>query len=60
MFRLLLGLIFWEGAKYRANHFSVFRDSGLTVNQYRYYDKKNIGLDLEGMVEDIKVSPEDL
>jgi len=39
----------------RANHFGVFRDSGLEVKQYRYYDKKNISLDLEGMLEDIKV-----
>ena len=35
----------------------MFRDSGLDVKQYRYYDKKNINLDLEGMVDDIKVSP---
>jgi aspartate aminotransferase len=33
----------------------VFRDSGLDVKHYRYYDKKNISLDLEGMVDDIKV-----
>lgn len=33
----------------------IFRDSGLDVKQYRYYDKKNISLDLEGMVHDIKV-----
>jgi aspartate aminotransferase len=39
----------------RANHFGVFRDSGLEVKLYRYYDKKNINLDLDGMVEDIKV-----
>jgi hypothetical protein len=39
----------------RANHFGVFRNSGLEVRQYRYYDKKNINLDLEGMLEDIKV-----
>jgi len=40
----------------RANHFGVFRDSGLDVKQYRYYDKKNISLDLAGMIEDIKVA----
>lgn len=33
----------------------MFRDSGLEVKQYRYYDKKNISLDLDGMIEDIKV-----
>lgn len=41
----------------RANHTSVFRDSGLNVKQYRYYDKKNISLDLDGMVQDINVNP---
>ena len=39
----------------RANHIGVFRDSGLEVKHYRYYDKKNINLDLNGMIEDIKV-----
>ena len=34
----------------------MFKDSGLEVRQYRYYDKKNISLDLDGMVEDIKVT----
>jgi hypothetical protein len=33
----------------------VFKDSGLEVKHYRYYDKKNINLDLNGMLEDIKV-----
>lgn len=40
---------------HRPNHVGVFKDSGLNVKQYRYYDKKNINLDLTGMVEDIKV-----
>ncbi len=38
------------------NHTPIFRDSGLEVNQYRYFDKKTIGLDLKGMLEDIQVS----
>jgi aspartate/tyrosine/aromatic aminotransferase len=38
----------------RANHFGVFRDCGLDVKQYRYYDKRTISLDLEGMIDDIK------
>ncbi|PNS16937.1 hypothetical protein CAC42_4901 [Sphaceloma murrayae] len=40
-----------------ANHKAVFTDSGLKVEQYRYYDKKTIGLDFDGMVEDIKKMP---
>lgn len=38
------------------NHTPIFKDSGLQVKQYRYYDKQTVGLDLKGMLEDIKVS----
>ena len=38
------------------NHTPVFRDSGLEVKGYRYFDKKTVGLDFEGMKEDLKVS----
>jgi aspartate aminotransferase len=37
------------------NHTPIFKDSGLEVAQYRYYDKKAVGLDFKGMTEDIKV-----
>ena len=40
-----------------ANHGAVFKDSGLKVEKYRYYDAKTIGLDFEGMIEDIKNLP---
>ncbi|KAJ9649231.1 aspartate transaminase aat1 [Coniosporium apollinis] len=40
-----------------ANHNAVFKDSGLRVEKYRYYNKDTIGLDFEGMVEDIKNMP---
>ncbi|GAM84577.1 hypothetical protein ANO11243_025730 [Dothideomycetidae sp. 11243] len=40
-----------------ANHKAVFSDSGLEVKQYRYYNKETIGLDFDGMVEDIKKMP---
>ncbi|KAK0519369.1 aspartate transaminase aat1 [Tilletia horrida] len=40
------------------NHTPIFRDSGLEVKQYRYYDKNTVGLDFKGMVEDIKNAPE--
>ncbi|KAF2141258.1 uncharacterized protein K452DRAFT_287964 [Aplosporella prunicola CBS 121167] len=40
-----------------ANHRAVFQDSGLKVETYRYYNKDTIGLDFEGMVEDIKNLP---
>ncbi|KAI0793452.1 pyridoxal phosphate-dependent transferase [Abortiporus biennis] len=40
------------------NHTPIFRDSGLEVKQYRYYDKKTIGLDFAGLKEDLKNIPE--
>ena len=40
-----------------ANHRAVFQDSGLKVETYRYYNKDTIGLDFEGLVEDIKNLP---
>ncbi|KAK9385457.1 pyridoxal phosphate-dependent transferase [Lipomyces mesembrius] len=40
-----------------ANHGAVFRDSGLEVKSYRYYDKATISLDLDGMLEDIEAAP---
>jgi aspartate aminotransferase len=40
-----------------ANHNAVFKDSGLKVEKYRYYNKDTIGLDFDGMVQDIKSMP---
>lgn len=37
------------------NHVPIFRDSGLEVKTYRYFDKKTVGLDLQGLKEDLKV-----
>ncbi len=41
-----------------ANHNAVFKDSGLEVVKYRYYNKDTIGLDFDGMVADLKAAPE--
>ena len=40
-----------------ANHNAVFRDSGLTVEKYRYYQKETIALHFDGMVADLKAAP---
>jgi len=40
-----------------ANHAAVFKDSGLKVEKYRYYNPETIGLDFEGMIADIKAMP---
>eukprot|EP00478_Filoreta_tenera_P000593 GABV01000598.1.p1 GENE.GABV01000598.1~~GABV01000598.1.p1 ORF type:complete len:277 (-),score=117.09 GABV01000598.1:204-1034(-) len=39
------------------NHFKVFRDAGFETTTYRYYNKDTKGLDLEGMLSDIKAVP---
>lgn len=38
------------------NHKNIFNDAGVPWSEYRYYDPKTVGLDFEGMIEDIKVT----
>lgn len=40
------------------NHVKIFQDCGLDVQRYRYYNSETNGLDLEGMLEDLKNAPE--
>ncbi|KXN70529.1 aspartate aminotransferase [Conidiobolus coronatus NRRL 28638] len=40
------------------NHTPIFKDSGLEVGSYRYFNKETNGLDLQGMVEDLKNLPQ--
>ena len=40
-----------------ANHNAVFKDSGLKVEKYRYYNKATIGLDFGGLIDDIMKAP---
>lgn len=37
------------------NHIPIFKDSGLDVKYYSYYDKKTVGLDFEGLKKDLRV-----
>lgn len=39
------------------NHVPIFKDSGLEIHYYRYFDKNTIGFDLEGALEDIRAAP---
>ncbi|KAF8973975.1 aspartate aminotransferase [Flammula alnicola] len=40
------------------NHIPLFRDSGLEVRGYRYFNKETVGLDFEGLKADLKAAPE--
>jgi len=40
------------------NHASVFRDAGLNVKTYTYYDAKKVALNFEGMLGDLDKLPE--
>ncbi|KAG1718349.1 pyridoxal phosphate-dependent transferase [Suillus lakei] len=40
------------------NHIPLFKDSGLEVKYYRYFDKKTVGLDFAGLKEDFQNAPE--
>jgi aspartate aminotransferase len=44
----------WMPTPTWGNHGNIFRDSGLEVGQYRYFDKKTNGLDFSGLMEDLK------
>lgn len=37
------------------NHKNIFNDAKVPWSEYRYYDPKTVGLDFDGMLEDIKV-----
>ena len=40
-----------------ANHRAVFHDCGLDVKAYSYYNKETIGLDIDGLLRDVKDAP---
>jgi len=40
------------------NHHNVFRESGLVVKQYRYFDSATGGVNIEGLLEDVRAAPE--
>jgi len=40
------------------NHYQIFEHAGLKVDKYRYWDQKSLGLDLKGLVEDLKKAPD--
>jgi len=40
------------------NHANIFRDAGLEVKTYRYWDKATNGLDLDGMLADLTAAPD--
>jgi len=40
------------------NHMGVFNACDLEVKRYRYYDRNTIGLDIEGMLEDLREAEE--
>lgn len=40
------------------NHNPIFKDSGMNISTYRYYDPKTCGFDFKGALEDISKIPE--
>ncbi|KAI7885194.1 aspartate aminotransferase [Lichtheimia hyalospora FSU 10163] len=39
------------------NHLPIFKHSGLEIEKYTYFDKSTNGLNINGMLEDIKAAP---
>jgi len=40
------------------NHIPIFKNAGLALKQYKYYDPKTCGLDYQGVLDDIRKIPE--
>lgn len=40
------------------NHIAIFKEAGMDVRRYRYYDSKTNRLDYDGLIEDLKDAPE--
>ncbi|KAA1139024.1 aspartate transaminase aat1 [Puccinia graminis f. sp. tritici] len=39
------------------NHIPMFKEASFEIKRYRYFDKKTVGLDATGMLEDLKQAP---
>eukprot|EP00562_Extubocellulus_spinifer_P026363 CAMPEP_0178665058 /NCGR_PEP_ID=MMETSP0698-20121128/29732_1 /TAXON_ID=265572 /ORGANISM="Extubocellulus spinifer, Strain CCMP396" /LENGTH=412 /DNA_ID=CAMNT_0020308309 /DNA_START=35 /DNA_END=1276 /DNA_ORIENTATION=- len=40
------------------NHLAIFKEAGLDVRRYRYYNAETNGLDYDGLLEDLEGAPE--
>ncbi|GBG24679.1 Aspartate aminotransferase, mitochondrial [Hondaea fermentalgiana] len=40
------------------NHIPIFRDAGMEVKQYTYFDRDIVGVNVEGMIKDMKDAPD--
>jgi len=52
------GITIYKSSPTWGNHRKVFMKAGLNQADYRYFDKKTKGLDIEGMCEDLMNAPE--
>ncbi|CAM9546945.1 unnamed protein product [Laminaria digitata] len=41
------------------NHIPIFKNAGLDVRKYRYYDPKTVGLDFEGLLADVRAAEDE-
>lgn len=56
-FKLAAGNVIYQPNPTWGNHVPIFKDAGMQVQQYRYYDPKTRGLDLQGMLQDLEAKP---
>jgi len=55
--RFVKGAQFYMPSPTWANHTPMFKDAGLKLASYRYYNPATCGLDFEGMLQDIQAAP---
>lgn len=57
-FSLSAGNVIYQPNPTWGNHIPIFKDAGMEVKQYSYYDKDTISLDFGGMITDMKNAPD--
>jgi len=56
-FKLAAGNVIYQPNPTWGNHVPIFKDAGMTVAQYKYYDNKTRGLDFNGLLADFEKAP---
>lgn len=56
--KFLKGTVVYISNPSWGNHKTIFSTAGLECREYRYWDGKNLSLDLNGLVEDLENAPE--
>ncbi len=57
-FKLSTGNAIYQPNPTWGNHVPIFKDAGMQVKQYKYYKPETRGLDIQGLLDDMKTAPD--